>query len=106
MVRISTALEPEELLAVCKAVEVERGRVLGGPRHGPRPLDVDLLLLGDVELETERLTLPHREVTSRRFVLVPLLELEPGLRLPDGTQLSEALTRLGKGERVAKLGPL
>ena len=38
--------------------------MLGGPRHGPRPLDVDLLLLGDVELETERLTLPHREVTT------------------------------------------
>ena len=66
-------------------------------RHGPRPLDVDLLLLGDVELETQRLTLPHREVTRRRFVLEPLLELEPELRLPDGTQLSEALTRLGRG---------
>ncbi len=105
-VRVSTTLEPEELLDVCKAVEAERGRVLGGPRHGPRPLDVDLLLLGDVELETQRLTLPHREVTRRRFVLEPLLELEPELRLPDGTQLSEALTRLGKGERVRRLGPL
>ena len=58
-VAIETELEPEELLDVCKAIEVEQGRMLGGPRHGPRPLDVDLLLLGDVELETERLTLPH-----------------------------------------------
>ena len=96
-VRVSTTLEPEELLDVCKAVEAERGRVLGGPRHGPRPLDVDLLLLGDVELETRRLTLPHREVTRRRFVLEPLLEIEPELRLPDGTRLSEALERLGGG---------
>ena len=105
-VRVSTTLEPEELLDVCKAVETERGRILGGPRHGPRPLDVDLLLLGDVELETRRLTLPHREVTRRRFVLEPLLELEPELRLPDGTQLREALERLGKGERVTRRGTL
>lgn len=105
-IRISTALEPEELLDVCKAVEAERGRVLSGPRHGPRPLDIDLLLLGGLELETKRLTLPHREVGSRRFVLMPLLELEPELRLPDGTVLSEALTTLGGGERVSKLGPL
>lgn len=105
-VRVSTTLGPQELLDVCKAVEAERGRVLGGRRHGPRPLDVDLLLLGELELETERLTLPHREVMRRRFVLEPLLELEPELRLPDGTRLSEALTRLGRGERVRRLGPL
>ena len=53
---------------------------LDAPRHSPRPLDVDLLLLGDLELATDRLTLPHREVTSRRFVLVPLLELDPRAR--------------------------
>jgi 2-amino-4-hydroxy-6-hydroxymethyldihydropteridine diphosphokinase len=105
-IRIRTGLEPEALLDVCKAVEVEEGRVAGGPRHSPRPLDVDLLLLGDVELETERLTLPHREVTSRRFVLVPLLELDPELRLPDGTALAEALEGLGDGERVEPAGRL
>ncbi len=106
VVRGRTGLEPEALLDTCKAIEVERGRVFGGPRHGPRPLDVDLLLLGEVELETERLTLPHRQVTSRRFVLVPLLELEPGLRLPDGSSLSEALAGLGEGERVVRVGSL
>jgi 2-amino-4-hydroxy-6-hydroxymethyldihydropteridine diphosphokinase len=87
VIAIETDLSPEELLDVCKAVEVERGRDLAAQRHSPRPLDVDLLLLGDIELETERLTLPHREVASRRFVLEPLLELDPGLRLPDGTEL-------------------
>ena len=105
-VQIDTALEPEALLDACKAIEIEEGRMFGGPRHGPRPLDVDVLLLGEIEMESERLTLPHREVTSRRFVLVPLLELDPELRLPDGTALSEALEGLGKGERVLKLGPL
>jgi 2-amino-4-hydroxy-6-hydroxymethyldihydropteridine diphosphokinase len=87
-VEIATDLEPEALLDVCKAVEAELGRRPGGVRHGPRPIDVDLLLLGDVELETERLTLPHAEVTARRFVLEPLLEIDPELALPDGRPLA------------------
>jgi 2-amino-4-hydroxy-6-hydroxymethyldihydropteridine diphosphokinase len=104
--RIATELEPEPLLDACKAIEIEQGRLMGGPRHGPRALDVDLLLLGDLELESERLTLPHPQVTARRFVLEPLLELDPALRLPDGTALSEALTELGEAERVQRIGPL
>ena len=74
-VRIETALEPEALLDVCKAVERERGRAPGGVRHGPRPLDVDVLMLGDIVLSTERLTLPHPEAAARAFVVVPLREL-------------------------------
>ena len=105
-VRIHTELEPEELLDVCKAIEVEQGRVLGGRRHAPRPLDVDLLLLDDIELETERLTLPHPEVTSRRFVLAPLLELDSELSLPDGTRLADALDGLEPGQRVKQVGAL
>lgn len=104
-VRIETGLGPEELLDACKAVERELGRELGGPRHGPRPIDVDLLLLGDSEYESERLRLPHRDVLVRRFVLAPLLELDPGLALPDGTRLSEALQAL-EGQRVERLEPL
>ena len=105
-VRIRTDAEPEELLDLCKAIEVEQGRMLAGPRHGPRPLDLDLLLLGEIELETERLNLPHPEVTSRRFVLVPLLELDPELALPDGTRLVDALAALGGAERVERAGAL
>ena len=104
--RIRTELEPERLLDVCKAIEAEHGRMFGGPRHGPRPLDVDLLLLGDVELSTERLTLPHGQARSRRFVLVPLLELDPELALPDGTRLAEALAELGEGQAVERVGTL
>jgi 2-amino-4-hydroxy-6-hydroxymethyldihydropteridine diphosphokinase len=105
-IRVSTQLAPEALLDACKAVEAERGRPLAAPRHSPRPLDVDLLLLGDLELASERLTLPHPEVTRRRFVLVPLLELDPGLALPDGTRLAAALAALPAGERVDRSGPL
>ena len=104
--RIATALEPEELLDACKEVEAERGRSFDAPRHSPRPLDVDLLLLGDLEYESERLTLPHPQVTSRRFVLVPLLELDPSLSLPDGTSLQDALALLGDGERVERAGSI
>ena len=104
--RVRTELEPLELLDVCKVVEAELGRVFGGPRHGPRPIDVDVLLLGDVELEHERLTLPHAEVTSRRFVLEPLLELDPELELPDGRRLGDFVAGLGAGQRVERAGEL
>lgn len=105
-IRIRTGLEPEQLLDACKAVEAERGRAFDLPRHSPRPLDVDLLLLGDLELVSERLTLPHPQVTSRRFVLAPLLELDPELTLADGTSLSGALSALPAGQRVEVAGPL
>lgn len=104
--RIRTDLEPEALLDLCKTIEAEEGRMFGGPRDGPRPLDLDVLLLGEIELQSERLTLPHPQVTSRRFVLVPLLELDPGLQLPDGTRLADALAALGPGQRVERTGRL
>jgi len=102
---VETELGPEELLDECKAVENDLGREPGGVRHGPRPIDVDLLLLGDVEYSSERLTLPHRDVQNRRFVLVPLLELDPALALPDGTRLDEGLARL-EGQRVERVADL
>jgi 2-amino-4-hydroxy-6-hydroxymethyldihydropteridine diphosphokinase len=102
--RVRTELGPEELLDACKAVERELGREPGGPRHGPRPIDVDVLLLADVVHHSERLTLPHEEVRSRRFVLVPLLELDPDLRTPEGA-LADALLALGSGGDVRRAGP-
>jgi 2-amino-4-hydroxy-6-hydroxymethyldihydropteridine diphosphokinase len=102
--QIETELDPEALLDACKAVERELGREPGGPRHGPRPIDVDLLLLGSEDYRSERLALPHPEVTTRRFVLVPLLELDAGLALPDGTRLADALAGLGEGQDVRRAG--
>jgi 2-amino-4-hydroxy-6-hydroxymethyldihydropteridine diphosphokinase len=103
--RVETAHGPEQLLDACKAVERELGREPAGRRHAPRPIDVDVLLLGDVEHRSERMTLPHPEVTSRRFVLVPLLELDPELTLPNGTRLADALAPLDPGVRVNRAGP-
>jgi 2-amino-4-hydroxy-6-hydroxymethyldihydropteridine diphosphokinase len=104
-IRIRTALEPEELLDACKAVERDLGRVAGGVRHGPRPIDVDLLLLGDETYRSERLSLPHEQVTSRRFVLVPLLELAPDLVVPGAGRAADALAALGDEGEVRRAGP-
>ena len=105
-VRIETALEPEELLDACKEIERELGRDIANPvRHAPRPIDVDLLLLGDEPYESERLTLPHAQATQRRFVLIPLLELDFDLRTPDGTRLSDCLAAMPLDEGVRREGP-
>ena len=104
--QITTTLDPEALLDACKAVEHDLGRDLeGSVRHGPRPIDVDLLLLGDVVHRSERLTLPHAQATSRRFVLIPLLELDLHLTTPDGTRLCDVLASLPLDEGVRAAGP-
>lgn len=104
--RIATAHGPEALLDACKAVERELGRERGRGvrRHAPRPIDVDVLLLGDLTYASERLRLPHAEVASRRFVLIPLLELDPGLATPDGRPLADALAALDPAVRVVRAG--
>lgn len=108
-IRIETDLDAEELLDACKAVERELGKTLAGDagyvRHGPRPVDIDLLLLGDLELETDRLKLPHDQVLARRFVLIPLVELDFGLRTPSGESLADALATLPVDEGVRREGP-
>ena len=103
--RVRTALGPEELLDAAKAVERDLGREPGGPRHGQRAIDVDVLLLGELEYSSARLSLPHREVTSRRFVLEPLLELDPELALPDGTPLAARLDAV-RNQPVRRTGRL
>jgi 2-amino-4-hydroxy-6-hydroxymethyldihydropteridine diphosphokinase len=104
-IRVRTALEAEALLDACKAVERELGRVAGGVRHGPRPIDVDVLLLGDETYRSDRLSLPHEQVTSRRFVLVPLLELAPDLTVPGAGRTADALAALGTEGDVRRAGP-
>lgn len=103
-VRVETDLGPEELLDACKAVERDMGRQ-PARRHAPRPIDVDVLLLGDVTHASERLTLPHEQVLARRFVLVPLLELDLDLCVPSGERLADALARLSLDEGVRRDGP-
>ncbi len=103
--RIETALEPIELLELCKALEADLGRRAGGVRHGPRLIDIDVLLLGELEYASERLTVPHPQVLERRFVLIPLLELDFELRTPSGQRLADALAVLSFDEGVRRAGP-
>ena len=104
--RIETALAPEELLDSCKAIEAQLGRDLAGAiRHAPRPIDIDVLLLGDEPYSSERLTIPHPQAASRRFVLIPLLELDFDLRTPDGARLSDRLAAMPLDEGVRRHGP-
>jgi 2-amino-4-hydroxy-6-hydroxymethyldihydropteridine diphosphokinase len=98
--RVRTALAPLQLLDAVKSLEQELGRAAGGPRHGPRAIDIDILLLGELELREERMTLPHAQVLQRRFVLIPALELDFELRTPDGKALADALAALPLDEGV------
>jgi 2-amino-4-hydroxy-6-hydroxymethyldihydropteridine diphosphokinase len=98
--RVRTALEPLDLLDAVKALERRLGRAAGGPRHGPRAIDIDILLVGDVELRDERMTLPHAQVLTRRFVLIPALELDFELTAPGGRRLADALASLPPTEGV------
>jgi len=96
---------PEALLDRAKEIERALGRSPGGPRHGPRPIDVDVLMLGDLRHASARLVLPHPELRSRAFVIVPLLEIDPELRLPEGDKLDGFLASVSD-QPVRRVGPL
>lgn len=90
-----TALGPEAVLALGKSLELAAGR-RQGPRFGPRPLDIDLLLYGDWVSNDPGLTIPHPRLHERRFVLRPLADIAPDLPVPpDGATVRELLARLG-----------
>jgi 2-amino-4-hydroxy-6-hydroxymethyldihydropteridine diphosphokinase len=107
-VEIECGLAPERLLAACQAVESALGRTLAGEdgyvRHGPRPIDIDILLFGAHRHRSHRLHIPHPELTARRFVLVPLVELAPHLHIPGHGSAAKALAALGDGQQVRCAG--
>lgn len=78
---LETGLSPADLLAALKELEARHGRRTG-PRWGPRPLDLDILLYADVTLATPELMLPHPGLQERAFVLYPLADLAPELAVP------------------------
>ncbi len=91
---IETQLAPLELLDQLQAVESRHGRKRGAVQWGPRTLDLDLLLYGDEQIDEPRLRVPHPGMRLRGFVLFPLAQVAPWLRLPDGQgvqQLCDAL---------------
>jgi 2-amino-4-hydroxy-6-hydroxymethyldihydropteridine diphosphokinase len=87
VVEISTDLSPENLLAFLQGIEQKHNRIRT-VRHGPRTLDLDILLYDQQVINQENLQIPHPRLTERAFVLLPLYELAPNLILPDGKPIS------------------
>ena len=97
-----TALSPQDLLSACQAIERAIGRAPTAPK-GPRVIDIDIVFYGDERVETPELTLPHRHYLERRFVLAPLAEIAPDLRIA-GVAISDSLAALGDDPlKVARL---
>jgi len=102
--RISTSLLPLPLLEELKRIEIEVfGRVPSG-HWGPRSMDLDLLIYGDLVLSGERLTIPHPRLAERRFVLQPLADIDPTLVHPSlGRSIAELMASLTTTEKVVRI---
>jgi len=99
--RINTSLQPQQLLAELKRVEVAVFKRKPAGHWGPRSMDLDILLYGELVLESDGLTIPHPRLHERRFVLQPLADLAPSLVHPSlGRSIAELLASLATTERV------
>lgn len=103
---LATALTPRELFGVCRAIEDELGGRQGRTPTGPRTMDLDILLYEQVEITEGDLKIPHPQMLNRAFVLVPLAEIAPKLRLPGGVTVAETAASLKDPHRVEKAGLL
>ncbi|CAN5237409.1 hypothetical protein BH20ACT8_BH20ACT8_02680 [soil metagenome] len=101
--RVATRRSPRRLLALCQDVEGALGRVRT-VRWGPRTIDVDILLYSDRTVSRKDLQVPHPRLLERPFALIPLIEVAPGQRLPDGGSLTAALAALAPVEGVRAIG--
>jgi 2-amino-4-hydroxy-6-hydroxymethyldihydropteridine diphosphokinase len=102
--RLQTTLSPQSLLSVTQATERRLGRILTF-HWGPRVIDIDLLLYDALHMRTPFLTVPHAALRERAFVLVPLNELDPALRLPSGEPVHALLRALTDHDSVQRVGP-
>ena len=97
MVRLQVASDvwaPAGLLSTLQAIETQMGRMHGAVVGGPRVIDLDLLMYGDTEMESDYLTLPHPRMLERAFVLVPLRDVAPKLVFKDGRTIDQVLAGL------------
>ncbi|MFJ8259941.1 2-amino-4-hydroxy-6-hydroxymethyldihydropteridine diphosphokinase [Peribacillus asahii] len=100
VIKIFTSLSPEELLQTCLNIETKLGRKRE-IRWGPRTLDLDILLYNQENIETESLSVPHPRMQERAFVIVPLLELDPDIKLPNvNASLNDILNQIPDKEGV------
>lgn len=104
VIKIKTDLSPYRLLAIAQIVERQFGRKRE-IHWGPRTLDIDILLYGREAINEKDLVIPHPEMYNRAFVLIPLIEIEPDLKLPGGNPPQHFLDRV-KDQGVKKIGSL
>lgn len=99
---LDTSLAPRVLMRRLLSIEHAHGRTRGGARGGPRTLDLDLLLYGDLTLATPEVTVPHARLHERAFVLYPLFEIAPALHIPGLGPVADLLDRC-KGQMIERL---
>lgn len=107
VVEIETRLDPEKLLSYLLAIENLHGRRRPFP-DAPRQLDLDLLLYGNVQMQTPDLTIPHPRMHMRGFVLLPLAEIAPDLKIPDSTPAKQTVAELAAAlpdQGVTRINP-
>jgi 2-amino-4-hydroxy-6-hydroxymethyldihydropteridine diphosphokinase len=102
--RIVTSLSPLALLDELKRIEAQVFKRVPSGHWGPRSMDLDILLYGDLVLAGERLTVPHPQLAKRRFALQPLADLDPSLVHPSlGKSIAQLLESLQSNERVVRI---
>jgi 2-amino-4-hydroxy-6-hydroxymethyldihydropteridine diphosphokinase len=104
VVAVNTSLSPSTLLDQTQAIERALGRETTY-RWGPRTIDLDILLYGDTQVKTATLVIPHAELCQRAFVMIPLLEIDSNIVLPDGTVVSACLRALTPPQQVRRFAP-
>ncbi len=103
VIKVATRLSPMELLSAMQSIELKLGRTPSSKGTKlPRTIDLDMLTYGDLKLTTMELTLPHPRMSERAFVLIPLCEISPLLKLPDGANVCERAKELSRSQRVVR----
>lgn len=96
---IESSIGPFELLGSIKRIEYDLGRKKSGVRYGPRPIDIDILYFGDEKIESEILEIPHPKIGERKFVLLPLSEIAPDVRI-GGRDIKTYIKEMNLPEKV------
>jgi 2-amino-4-hydroxy-6-hydroxymethyldihydropteridine diphosphokinase len=104
VIKIETTLSPQRLWQVVQSIEKKMGRK-PSLRWGPRLIDIDILLYNNLVLSYPNLEIPHPELEKRAFVLIPLYEIAPGIRLPSGSDLATLIKNLSE-QGVRRIGSL
>ncbi|VFP87572.1 2-amino-4-hydroxy-6-hydroxymethyldihydropteridine diphosphokinase [Candidatus Erwinia haradaeae] len=93
-VALDTNLNPETLLSHTQYIEIKQGRIRLEPKWGARIIDIDIMLFDNITIKTSQLTIPHYDMHNRAFMIIPLLEINPKICLPNGQRLSAILNNL------------